>query len=260
MRVATRRIVCRACGASTQEAISFCSDSYVRYTQWAARFALVLRADMSIKAVAEHTGMHWETVKNIEPFIKLYFAGKDPHNLEEKFPKVSFGEGNIEIGEGAKLYPGAYIAGNVLIGKNCEIRPGASIRENVILGDNCIVGNSCELKNSILLNNALTSHFNYLGDSIVGNNTNIAASTIFANIRFDYFEENRKNIGIKYENAYYDTGLVKFGGVLGDGSQTGCKALINPCTFIGKKCILGGFKSYRGIIKDNTKIIDHLKD
>jgi len=66
MRVATRRILCRACGASTQEPISFCSDAYVRYTKWAARFVLVLRADMSIKAVAERTGMHWETVKNIE--------------------------------------------------------------------------------------------------------------------------------------------------------------------------------------------------
>jgi transposase len=66
MRVATRRILCRECGASTQEAISFCSDAYVRYTKWAARFALVLRADMSIKAVAERMGMHWETVKNIE--------------------------------------------------------------------------------------------------------------------------------------------------------------------------------------------------
>ena len=66
MRAATRRIVCRGCGASTQEPISFFSDSYVRYTQWAARFVLVLRAEMSIKAVAEHAGMHGETVKNIE--------------------------------------------------------------------------------------------------------------------------------------------------------------------------------------------------
>ena len=73
MRVATRRIVCRAWGASTQEPISFCSDSYVRYTKWAARFALVLRADMSIKATAERTGMHWETVKNIE---KAWLAKK----------------------------------------------------------------------------------------------------------------------------------------------------------------------------------------
>ena len=73
LRVATRRIICRACGASTQEPISFCSDSYVRYTKWAARFALVLRADMSIKATAERTGMHWETVKNIE---KAWLAKK----------------------------------------------------------------------------------------------------------------------------------------------------------------------------------------
>ena len=202
----------------------------------------------------------WETVKNIEPFLKWYFANYQSQNLEEQYPKAFFEGGNIEIGEGSKIYPGAYIGDHVIIGRNCEIRPGAFIRENVILGDDCIIGNSCEVKNSILLNHAWTSHFNYIGDSIVGNNTNIAASTIFANIRFDFFDENRKNIGIKHDGSYYDTGLIKFGCIFGDGSQTGCKALLNPCTFVGKQCILGGFKSYRGVIEDGTKNIDHLKE
>jgi bifunctional UDP-N-acetylglucosamine pyrophosphorylase/glucosamine-1-phosphate N-acetyltransferase len=111
-----------------------------------------------------------------------------------------------------------------------------------------------------MLNHAWTSHFNYVGDSIVGNNTNIAASTIFANIRLDFFDKDRKTIGIKHEEKFYDTGLYKFGGIFGDGSVTGCKVVINPCTFVGKNCVLGGLRGYKGFIADRTKIIDHLKD
>lgn len=202
----------------------------------------------------------WETVKNIEKFIDKFFNKRQSKNLGGRFPRAFMEGERIYVGEGTKIYPGAYVGDNVIIGNNCEIRPGAFIRENVIMGDECIIGNSCEIKNSIMLNKAWTSHFNYVGDSIIGNNTNIAASTIFANIRFDFFDENPKTIGIKLNDKYYDTGLLKFGSILGDGSQTGCKTLINPGTFIGKKCILGGFKSHRGLIADNSRIIDHLKD
>ena len=202
----------------------------------------------------------WETVGNIEKYIKKFFVKKGVKNLGGRFPRAFMEGEHICVGDGTKIFPGAFVGDNVIIGNNCEIRPGAFIRENVILGDDCIVGNSCEIKNSVMLNHAWTSHFNYVGDSIIGNNTNIAASTIFANIRFDFFDENPKTIGIKKDDQHFDTGLLKFGGILGDGSQTGCKALINPGTLIGKKCILGGFKSHRGMIPDNSKIIEHLKD
>ncbi len=202
----------------------------------------------------------WDTVKNIETYIESFFIKQGVKNLGGRFPRAFMEGEHIFVGEGTKIYPGAYVGDNVIIGRDCEIRPGAFIRENVILGDDCIIGNSCEIKNSIMLDHAWTSHFNYVGDSIVGNNTNLAASTIFANIRFDFFDEEGKNIGIKNANRYYDTRLKKFGAIFGDGSQTGCKALLNPGTFVGKKCILGGFKSHKGYIPDNSKIIDHLKD
>jgi NDP-sugar pyrophosphorylase family protein len=201
----------------------------------------------------------WETVKNIEKYIDKFFTTQGVKNLGGRFPRAFLEGEHIYVGEGTKIFPGAFVGNNVIIGNNCEIRPGAFIRENVILGDDCIIGNSCEIKNSILLNHAWTSHFNYVGDSIIGNNTNIAASTIFANIRFDFFDENPNPIKIKSGKECFDTGLLKFGGILGDGSQTGCKALINPGTLIGKKCILGGFIGHRGIIADNTKILDCLK-
>lgn len=217
-------------------------------------------SDFEFKEVFVENKPLWETVKNIEQYIIMFFKEKQSKNLGGRFPRAFMEGEHIYVGEGTKIYPGAYVGDNVIIGNNCEIRPGAFIRENVILGDECIIGNSCEIKNSIMLNKAWTSHFNYVGDSIIGNNTNIAASTIFANIRFDFFDENPKTIGIKSDGEYYDTGLLKFGSILGDGSQTGCKTLINPGTFIGKNCVLGGFKSHRGLIADNSKIIDHLKD
>lgn len=202
----------------------------------------------------------WETVKNIEKFIDKFFAKQGVKNLGGRFPRAFLEGEHIYVGEGTKIYPGAFVGNNVIIGKNCEVRPGAFIRENVILGDDCIIGNSCEIKNSILLNKAWTSHFNYVGDSIIGNNTNIAASTIFANIRFDFFDKDPRTIAIKLDGEIFDTGLLKFGSIMGDGSQTGCKTLINPGTFIGKNCILGGFKNHRGVIPANSKLIDHLKD
>jgi len=196
----------------------------------------------------------WESVKNIEPYIKKYFKTNPVHNLGGRFPRAYLEGKRIIVGTGTKIYPSAYVGENVIIGKDCEIRPGAFIRENVILGDNCIIGNSCEVKNSIMLNHAWTSHFNYIGDSIVGNNTNLAASTIFANIRYDFFDDDPKTIGVKLNDKYCDTGLLKFGAVFGDGSQTGCKCLLNPGTFVGKKSILGGFQCHKGYFPAGSKI------
>jgi len=122
MRVATRRIVCRACGASTQEPISFCSDLYVRHTKWAARFALVLRADMSIKAVAQHMGMHWETVKTIEknwlakkykrvPLGDVEYLGIDEVYLGEVLGFITVAR---DMGSGDVLFVGKGKSGKAL--------------------------------------------------------------------------------------------------------------------------------------------------
>ncbi len=122
MRVATRRIICLDCGASIQEPISFCSDSYVRHTKWAARFALVLRADMSIKAVAQHTGMNWETVKTIEKnwLLKKYkrvqvgdveYLGIDEVYLGETFGFITVAR---DMDSGEVLFVGKGKGGSAL--------------------------------------------------------------------------------------------------------------------------------------------------
>lgn len=198
----------------------------------------------------------WETVRNLESYLKSFFQKSEKIYLNERFPRAFIEGKNVYVGENTKIFPGAFIGENVIIANNCEIRPGAFIRENVILGNDCIVGNSCEIKNAILLNHAWTSHFNYIGDSIVGSNTNIAASTIFANIRFDFFDEDAKTIQVKDGQDRYDTKLRKFGAIFGDNSQTGCKCVLNPGTFVGKKSTLGGLKGYSGYIEPGSFILE----
>lgn len=191
----------------------------------------------------------WETLKNIKPYIKKAFESGDVKKSVIVNDKVSIDGQNVSIGEGAKLYPGAYLGDNIIIGRNCEIRPGAFIRDNVIVGDNCTIGNSSEIKNTIILNNSNAPHFNYVGDSIIGNGCNFGAGTITGNLRFD-----QRNILIKVGEEKIDTGLRKFGVILGDGSQTGCNAVFNPGTFVGKNSFLGSSQTHLGIIESESRI------
>lgn len=202
------------------------------------------------KAVFIENQPIWETLKNIKTFITGAFS---TGIIKKSIPNIdgaTFVGENISIGEGTKIFPGAYISDNVIIGKNCQIRPGAFIRENVIVGDDCVVGNSTELKNTIMLNESKAPHFNYIGDSIIGNGCNLAAGTITGNLRFD-----SANIIIKLGEEKIDTGLRKFGVILGDNSQTGCNAVFNPGTLVGKNSLLGSSKSHSGIIEAGSRII-----
>jgi NDP-sugar pyrophosphorylase family protein len=192
----------------------------------------------------------WETLKNIKPYIAELFSSGELEKSVPDIKNVTFAGDNISIGEDTKIFPGAYISDNVIIGKNCEIRPGAFIRENVIVGDDCVIGNSSELKNTILLDKANAPHYNYVGDSIIGNGCNLGAGTITGNLRFDH-----KNILIKIGDEKVDTGIHKFGVILGDGSQTGCNAVTNPGTIVGKNSFLGSSKTHQGIIEENSKLI-----
>jgi NDP-sugar pyrophosphorylase family protein len=190
----------------------------------------------------------WETLKNIKPYVADAFANAKVAKTAAPSDKVTFEGENISVGEGTKIYPGVFIGNNVIIGNNCEIRPGAFIRENVIVGDDCVVGNSSELKNTILLDNSNAPHFNYVGDSIIGRGCNLGAGTITGNLRFD-----NANIIIKSADEKIDTGLRKFGVILGDGSQTGCNCVFNPGTLVGKNCMIGSSKTHSGVTDSGSK-------
>jgi NDP-sugar pyrophosphorylase family protein len=149
---------------------------------------------------------------------------------------------SVVIGEGTIVEPGAYIQGPAIIGKNCQIRHGAYIRGDVIIGNGCIVGHASELKNSIMLDFSQAPHFAYVGDSILGRKVNLGAGTKLSNVPVTGFKcqetGKRTSIKLKINGTEYDTGLPKFGAIIGDCSQTGCNVVTNPGTLIGRRTLV----------------------
>lgn len=153
---------------------------------------------------------------------------------------------NVAIAKNAIIHPSAVIVGPAIIGKNTNIRVHAFIRENVIIGDNCVIGNSCEFKNAIIFNNSQIPHFNYVADSILGYKAHLGAGVITSNLKSD-----QTNVTIKYNNKKIDTGLRKFGALIGDHAEIGCNTVLNPGTVIGKNSTIYPLSSVRGYIPEN---------
>ncbi len=135
----------------------------------------------------------------------------------------------IEIGQGVLIENGAMIKSPAIIGDWNEVRQGCYLRGYTLSGRGCVLGHTTEIKHSIFLNDAKAGHFNYIGDSILGNNTNLGAGTKFANLRFM-----DGNIFFDHEGNSLDTGRRKFGAILGDNTQTGCNSVTNPGTVLGE--------------------------
>ena len=139
----------------------------------------------------------------------------------------------IKLGQGVLIESGALIKEPAIIGDRTEIRQGAYLRGYCLVGARCVVGHATEVKHSIFLNDAKAGHFAYLGDSILGGDANLGAGTKFANLRFL-----PGNVQVRTENGVVDSGLRKFGAILGDRAQTGCNSVTNPGTLIGRDGIL----------------------
>lgn len=170
----------------------------------------------------------WDALRKIEP----YLAAVPRQNPPKRFPGASIGH-HVIIGEGAVVEPGALIKGPAIIGKNCQIRHNAYLRENVILGDGCVVGNASELKNALLFNGAQTPHYNYVGDSILGHKAHLGAGVKISNLKLF-----PGNIEILVDGVPLDTGLRKFGALLGDHAEAGCNAVLNPGSILGRHAIV----------------------
>jgi NDP-sugar pyrophosphorylase family protein len=155
----------------------------------------------------------------------------------------------ISIGKGSVVEPGALIKSPCIIGRDTEIRQGAYLRGGVIIGDGCVVGHATEIKNAVLLDGANAPHFNYVGDSILGRRVNLGAGTILSNVKIL-----GKTITVTVQGRKYDTGLRKFGAILGDDTQTGCNSVLNPGTLLGKQCRVYPCASVRGYHPDGTVI------
>ena len=153
---------------------------------------------------------------------------------------------NVWTHKSAKIYESAYIDGPCIIGENSEVRHCAFIRGKALIGKDCVVGNSCELKNVILFDHVQVPHFNYVGDSILGYYAHMGAGSITSNVRSD------KTLVKVHGEEDIETGLKKFGAIVGDYVEVGCNAVLNPGTVVGRHSMIYPTSCVRGVIKENS--------
>lgn len=182
----------------------------------------------------------WEALPKIGAFI-LELGSR---LSQEEYDKV--GE-NVWIAKNAKVAPTASITGPAIIGKNAEIRHCAFIRGNALVGEGAVVGNSTELKNVILFNKVQVPHYNYVGDSILGYKAHMGAGSITSNVKSD-----RLLVKVHTPEGDIETGLKKFGAMIGDETEIGCGTVMNPGTVIGKDCTVYPLSSVRGVILSHS--------
>ena len=192
------------------------------------------------KELLENATYPWEVLPKISEFIIEIGNKLD----ESKYEKNG---DNIWIAKNAKVAPTAYINGPAIIGENAEIRHCAFIRGNAIVGDGAVVGNSTELKNVILFNKVQVPHYNYVGDSILGYKSHMGAGSITSNVKSD-----KKLVIVKNGDEKIETGLKKFGAMIGDNVEVGCGSILNPGTVIGRNTNIYPLSSVRGVVKENT--------
>lgn len=193
-------------------------------------------------AIFDGCNVAWEALAK----IKAYLEANVRPALHNRCEGVAFIGKQVYIGEGTVVEDGVMIKGPALIGRNCQIRHNAYLREDVIVGDNCVIGNSTELKNAILFNHAVAPHFNYVGDSILGHQTHLGAGVVLSN-----FKSFPGNITVELDGQPFDTGLRKFGALVGDGAEIGCNAVLNPGSIIGRGAMIYPGVNWRGILPAN---------
>jgi len=195
----------------------------------------------------------WEALSLLESYLRSLKLGEIQITLPSTVHLVN--PELISIGAGTVVEPGAYIQGPCVIGKNCTIRHGAYMRGNVVIGEGCVVGHDTEVKHAIFLNHALAAHFNYVGDSILGNNTNLGAGVKCANLRLDH-----QPIHVVIQGKRVNTNLHKLGAIVGDGAQVGCNCVINPGTVLGRNTFCFPCLNVSGFVPENGKVKQALKN
>ncbi|MBE6805888.1 MAG: UDP-N-acetylglucosamine pyrophosphorylase [Ruminococcaceae bacterium] len=181
----------------------------------------------------------------VYPWEVLPLIGKFIVKLGNELPKDKFeqrGE-NIWIAKSAVVAASASITGPCIIDEEAEIRHCAFIRGNAIVGKNCVVGNSTELKNVILFNNVQVPHYNYVGDSVLGYRSHLGAGAITSNVKSD-----KSLVKVNLEGKKIETGLKKFGAMVGDNVEVGCGSVLNPGTVVGKNTNIYPLSMVRGFV------------
>ncbi len=178
----------------------------------------------------------WDALNKLGEFTRARVLGSGKYKTIGT-PFIDFLSG-VMIGAGTVIEHGAVIKGPTIIGADCEVRSGAYIRGNVIVGDGCVLGNASEFKNCVLFNGCQVPHFSYVGDSILGHKAHLGAGVILSNVK-----SIKGNVTVDGK----DTGLRKFGAVIGDGADIGCNCVLNPGSIIGSNAILYPNVLWRGV-------------
>lgn len=182
----------------------------------------------------------WEALAKISDFIKEIGPKLDPQRYEQR------GE-NIWVAKSARLAPTAFLNGPLIIDEDAEIRHCAFVRGSAIVGKSSVVGNSTELKNVVIFNSVQVPHYNYVGDSILGYKSHMGAGSITSNVKSD-----KTLVVVKDGTEEVETGLKKFGAMLGDYVEVGCNSVLNPGTVIGRHSNVYPLSSVRGVVPANS--------
>ena len=182
----------------------------------------------------------WQALAGLKHYLQTRGA-----ELDEKYTAVAEG---VWVHESACIAPSALIMPPCVICAGAQVRHGAFLRGGVLVGEGCVVGNSVELKNCVLFDGAQAPHFNYVGDRILGYRAHMGAGAITSNVRLD-----KRGVAVRGE-AVWQTGLKKFGALIGDGAEIGCNAVLNPGCVIGKGTLVLPLASVRGVVEEGRVV------
>ena len=192
------------------------------------------------KDVFEGVTYPWEILAKLKSYIVELGQTLDPERFEKR------GE-DIWVAKSANVFPSAYIAGPCIIDEEAEVRHCAFIRGSAIIGKGSVVGNSTEVKNALIFDNVQIPHYNYVGDSVLGYRSHMGAGSITSNVKSD-----KTLVKVTIDGERVDTGLKKFGAMLGDFVEVGCGSVLNPGTVIGKNSNIYPLSSVRGTVPANS--------
>lgn len=193
-------------------------------------------------ALFDGTRYVWDALRS----IRFYVENRPKFSQRHTIKGHAYVEDNVSTGEGTIVEAGAVVLGPSIIGKNCQIRPNAYVRPYSIIGNECVLGHASEIKHSILFNRCQAPHFNYIGDSILGCRAHLGAGVKISNLKLtpgnvmvDQLDESGQPI---------DSGLRKFGAIVGDDCEVGCNAVLNPGSILEPASIIYPNVSWRGIL------------
>lgn len=178
----------------------------------------------------------WEVLGELSDYIAELGATLPPEEFDHPAP-------DVWIAKDAKVFPSAYIGGPCIIDHGAEVRHCAFIRGSAIVGKKAVVGNSVELKNVVLFDYVQTPHYNYVGDSVLGSHAHMGAGSITSNVKSD-----KTLVTVRCGEEKIETGLKKFGAILGDRVEVGCNSVLNPGTVIGRNSNVYPLSSVRGTV------------